>query len=524
VDRQTKNNDKPDTSYREEGKITARTIAIDVLNKFDPERNYAGPILDKLLHKTDQRQRATDLVFGTVRNRLAIDTVIAKLSRCPVERIPAKLLNILRIGAYELIYSPETGEYAIVYEAAENAKAIADKKQVGFVNAVLRQIARLITNRQGPFTAANVTRTLPQTPATSCEFAISFLPDPQASPADYLSTAFSLPKWLVADWLAEFGFANTWQICLASNRRPSIYIRPNPLKTATQKLATKLCREGIDAEIVCSVIPAEAGIQKTNALDDSMIRLKSPKQVSELPGFAEGEFTVQDISSAQAVRFLKPKSHWSILDLCAAPGVKTTQLAEATGDKAQIIATDIDSQRLEKLDENIARLGLRSITIVAYEQLFKNPKSEIRNPKFDAVLLDVPCSNTGVLARRIEVRYRIKQNAIKQLVEVQSRLLSAAAESVKPGGKICYSTCSIQKEENSELIKNFLLQNPAFHLEFEKLILPSAQCRTNCSSPKWRKLSLTGEQDLKNDKYPHQASIGAADHDGGYVAVLKHGL
>ncbi len=480
MDRQTKNNDKPDTSYKEEGKITARTIAIDVLNKFDPERNYAGPILDKLLHKTDQRQRATDLVFGTVRNRLAIDTVIAKLSRCPVERIPAKLLNILRIGAYELIYSPETGDYSIVSEAAENAKAVAGKKQVGFVNAVLRQIARLITNRQSPFTGANVTRTLPQTPMTGCEFAISFLPDPQASSADYLSTAFSLPKWLVADWLAEFGFAKVWQICLASNRRPSIYIRPNTLKTTTQKLVEKLREADIDVEVVS---------------DQPLIKIKSPRDVTQLPGFAEGEFTVQDISSAQAVRFLKPKPHWRILDLCAAPGVKTTQLAEATGDKAQIIATDIDSQRLEKLNESTARLGLKSITIVPYGELLTS-KFDILNSKFkirffDAVLLDVPCSNTGVLARRIEVRYRIKQNAIKQLVELQSQLLSAAAESVKPGGKICYSTCSIQKEENSELIKNFLLQNPDFHLEFENLILPSAD---------------------------------QVDHDGGYVAVLKHGL
>jgi len=496
VDHQT--NNKPDTSHKGEEKATARIIAVEVLNKFDPKHNYAGPILDKLLHKTDQRQRATDLVFGTVRNRLAIDTVIAKLARCPVERIPAKLLNILRVGAYELIYSPETGEYSIVNEAAENAKAVAGRKQIGFVNAVLRQIARLITNRQSTLTPTNVTRTLPQTPTTGCEFATPFLPDPQASPADYLAVAFSLPKWLVADWLAEFGFANTWQICLASNRRPSIYIRPNTLKTTAQKLAEKLREADIDVEIVS---------------DPPLIKIKSPRDVTQLPGFAEGEFTVQDISSAQAVRFLKPKPHWRILDLCAAPGTKTTQLAELTGDRAEILATDFDSQRLEKVKENITRLGLKSITIVAYEQLFKKSKIENRKSKFDAVLLDVPCSNTGVLARRIEVRYRIKQNAIKQLVELQSQLISAAAESIKPKGKICYSTCSIQKEENIALVENFLLENPDFKLEFEKLILPSAECRTNCPSSK--------EQDPNSDEHPHQASIGAADHDGGYTAIIK---
>lgn len=490
---------------------TARTIAIEVLSRFDPKRNYAGPILDELLHKTDQRQRATDLVFGTIRNRFAIDMVIAKLARCPVERIPAKLLNILRIGTYELIYSSETAEYSIVNEAAENAKAVAGRRQIGFVNAVLRQIARLITNRQGPFTAANVTRILPQTPTTGCEFAIPFLPDPQDFPADYLAVAFSLPKWLVADWLAEFGFANTWQICLASNRRPGIYIRPNSLKTTAQKLAEKLREADIDVEIAPDVTPAQAGVQKDVTVENhsrmdsrfrgndtvtiSLIKIKSPRDVTQLPGFAEGEFTVQDISSAQAVRFLKPKAHWRILDLCAAPGTKTTQLAEATADSAKIIATDIDAERLKLVGENISRLGIKNVRTIPYEQLlnskFKILHSTFAIDSFDCVLLDVPCSNTGVLARRIEVRYRIKQNAIKQLVELQSQLLSAAAESIKPKGKICYSTCSIQKEENSELVKNFLLGNPDFHLEFENLMLPSAE------------------------------QFG---RDGGYAAILERGL
>jgi 16S rRNA (cytosine967-C5)-methyltransferase len=479
---------------------TARTIAIEALSRFDPKRNYAGPILDKLLPKTDERQRATDLVFGTIRNRLAIDTVIAKLSRCPVERIPAKLLNILRVAAYELIYSPATAEYSIVDEAAENTKVVAGKKQVGFVNAVLRQIARLITNRQSPLNGANVTRTLPQSPTTGCELAIAFLPDPQAQPADYLSAAFSLPKWLVANWLAEFGFAKVWQICLASNRRPSIYLRPNTLKTTTQELAEKLRQADIDVEIAPDVTPAQAGVQKAVTVENhrrtdsrfrgndtvaiSLLKIKSPRDITQLPGFAQGEFTVQDISAFDPVRILNPQANWTILDLCAAPGVKTTQLAEATADSAKIIATDIDSQRLKNVKENITRLGLKSITIISYDELIT---SKFGVPFFDAVLLDAPCSNTGVLARRIEARYRLKPNIIKQLVKTQQDLLCTAAQLVKPQGKICYSTCSIQKEENSQLIKNFLQQNPSFALESEKLILPSA---------------------------------GEFDNDGGYIAII----
>ncbi len=443
----------------------ARTIAIEVLNHFNPKINYAGPILNKLLGETDQKQRATDLVLGSIRNRSAIDTVIATFSGRPIERIPDKLLNIIRIGTYELIYSPATGRHAIVNEAVENTKNIATQKQVGFVNAVLRQITRHITNRQIRLLPQADSRcTLAQTPAIGCEFDKDFLPDPEALPDDYLSTVFSLPRWLVSDWLGEFGTELTRQICVGSNRRPSIYIRPNSLKTTTQDLAQKLKKDGVEANITP---------------DESMIKLKSPQAVTQLPGFAEGEFTIQDITASRAVRILKPQPDWTILDLCAAPGVKTTQLAEATGDSATIIATDIDAERLKKVKENTTRLGINSVNIVSYE--------EILNSKFDCVLLDVPCSNTGVLARRIEVRYRINPTAIKKLAKAQSKLLATAAPMVKPHGKICYSTCSIQKDENSNLVRDFLQKNHNFELKSEKLTLPSA---------------------------------AMFDHDGGYTAIL----
>ena len=465
----------------------AREIATAVLNRFDPKDSYAGPILNKLLDKTKERQRATDLVFGTIRNRTAIDMVIAKFADCPVERIPPKLLNIIRVASFELLYSPQTAEYSIVNEAVESAKAGAGAKQTGFVNAVLRQIARHITNRQIKLSEANIKRTLPQTPATGCELDTDILPDPKTSPARYFSIAFSLTEWLITDWLGEFGAELTRQICFASNRRPSIYIRPNTLKTTTQQLLEKFRQADIDFEIVPNVIPAQVGIQKSDDADDSMIKLKAAKAVTELPGFAEGEFTVQDITASQAVRILQPQPEWTILDLCAAPGTKTTQLAERTGDSAKIIATDIDGDRLEKVKENTTRLGITSVNTVPYEELL-NSEFEILNSKFDCILLDVPCSNTGVLAKRVEARYRIKPKAIKELTKIQSELLKTASQILKPQGKICYSTCSIQKAENSGLVRNFLLENKNFKLESEKLTLPSAE------SP---------------------------DHDGGYIAIIK---
>jgi hypothetical protein len=150
-------------------------------------------VLDKLLHKTEQRQRATDLVFGTLRNRRAVDTVITKFSGRPIQRISPHLLNIVRVGVYELVYVPATEEYAIVNEAVERTKAVTGKKQAGFVNAVLRQVLRHISNRQVRFEHAGARRTLPQTLADGCEFDTDFLPDHETSPDSYLSVVFSLP-------------------------------------------------------------------------------------------------------------------------------------------------------------------------------------------------------------------------------------------------------------------------------------------------------------------------------------------
>ncbi|UCE99027.1 MAG: methyltransferase domain-containing protein [Planctomycetota bacterium] len=434
---------------------SARTIAAIVLNRFDPKYDYAGPILSEMLHQTDEKQRATDLVYGSIRNRPAIDMVIAKLADCPTDRIQSTVLNTIRIGAYELIYCPQAPEYSIINEAVENAKIVAGEKRAGFVNAVLRQIDRHIKNRQSPLSETTTERTLPQTTTTGCEFDTEILQKPQVSPVDYFSSAFSLPRWLISDWLAEFGEEQVRQICFASNRRPGIYIRANTLKTTTQLLAEKLSQTNIDLEIV----------------DGSMLKIKAPQAVTELPGFTEGLFSIQDISAAQPVQLLQPKPDWTILDLCAAPGTKTTQLTEATGDKAKIIATDIDSERLKKVKENIIRLGLNSVGIIEYENL-QDAAAEIG--LFDCILLDVPCSNTGVLSKRPEARYRISNDAIQKLTKTQTELLESAIKLLKPKGGICYSTCSIQKCENSELVKNFLQKNASFELKSERLFLPSA--------------------------------------------------
>ncbi len=480
----------------DQGYKSARAIAAEVLQRFNPQRDYAGAILDRLLDRTRERQRATDLVYGTIRNLHALDTVIAKFSGRLPARIAPNLLSILRVGVYELVYSPATPVYSIVDEAVSDAGRAGGKKQTGFVNAVLRQVVRHIINRQADLATVAATRTLAQAPTAGCEFDTDLLPDPSASLPAYLAACFSLPAWLVTQWVEESGAEQTRNICLACNRRPSLYVRVNPLRTTAADLLARFEQAGIQAEAVpvgWATPTVSMGANRTNGDAEGrggeeqslvgtahptsrdsgpasdMIKVTGPHAVTQLPGFAEGLFTVQDLAAAQVVPVLEPQPGWSILDLCAAPGTKTTQLAELTRDAARITATDIDPERLELVRENIARLGLRSITIVPYAESERGGGAG-----FDAVLLDAPCSNAGVLARRVEARFRITPRAIEDLAATQEQLLIKAAGLVTSGGRICYATCSIQRAENQQVVQNFLAHHP-FELVREKLLLPSAE-------------------------------------------------
>jgi 16S rRNA (cytosine967-C5)-methyltransferase len=499
---------------------SARAIAAQVLREFASTRAYAERILGRLLDQTVETQRATDLVYGTLRNLNALDTVIARFSGRQTARIDSALLSFLRIGVYELVYNPATPAYSIVNEAVSNVDTAGGRRQTGFVNAVLRQIGRHITDRQIKLSCANPGCTLVQTPETGCQFDTDFLPDRTTSLPEYLSTCFSLRPWLVDEWLEQFGPERASAICLASNRRPSLYVRVNPLRTTLEELLATFEHAGIRAEAVPSAAggarpaacpngeeptvaaappggsfkaedpgdgPAHTALAHRQAALDAatrasdMIRIVGPHAVTQLPGFADGLFTVQDLSASRAVQVLAPQPAWSILDLCSAPGTKTTQLAEATHDSAHITATDINPGRLDRVRENLARLGIKSVTVVPYAQVQAG-----QTGPFDAIVLDAPCSNTGVLARRVEARFRVRRKVVQEIAATQKALLAQAAGLVKPGGHICYSTCSIQRQENQD-VREFLTESRQLELTGEELILPSAK---------------------------------PFDHDGAYVALL----
>jgi len=447
----------------------ARAIASQALNRAESRRLPASTTLEPLLGRTDRPQQATDLVFGTIRNRLAIDNLISQLANCPVNRISQKILTVLRIGTYELVYNVETPEYSAVDEAVELGKMVGGRKQGGFVNAVLRNIQRAIVERNINLQNAKMKRTLPRDLNTGCQFDREILPDAEREPVEYYNLAFSLPKFVVSQWLDYFGSKRTKSICFACNRKPSIYLRPNPLKTEQMDLWAGLVAANVKAE----------------ALEGwPLVRLEGPAHISSLAGFEQGHFTVQDYSAYQPVALLDPQAGKKILDFCSAPGTKTTQLAEATGDSGRIIATDTDSMRLKKVSENVKRLGLRSVEVMDFDK-FDNEAGRLG--PFDYIFLDVPCSNTAVLSRRPEARYRITRKSLTGILKTQADLLEIAVSLLSPEGRICYSTCALLPDENHCMVEKFLAEHSDFKLEADKLTVPMAD---------------------------------APDHDGGYAAVL----
>jgi 16S rRNA (cytosine967-C5)-methyltransferase len=420
--------------------LTARQVAVEALTRFDRDGADLQQHLHDFLNRTDQRAQATDLVYGVARNRTLLDHILLQFGDVDPRRVPGRLMNLLRVGAYEWIYAPQTAEYAIVDEAARLAGLGGGRKQVGFVNAVLRNLGRAIENRSVPRESADLCRWVPQSTVAGCLFRQAVLPDPTEKSAEHFSLAFSLPLWIAQEWVTEHGKEITRKICLGSNRRPSVYLQPNPLKTTPQAVLDRLIQFGIDCQVT----------------SEGQIQLHPGHPVADLPGFQEGWFHVLDPSSRMPIKLLDPQPGETILDLCAAPGGKTALMAEQMNNRGTIYAMDADSQRLVLVWENCRRLGIEIVKII------REPSELPKGILFDAVLADVPCSNSGVMARRCEVRYRITPQAVKKLTRVQNAILEKAAAKVRPNGRIVYSTCSILKEENHNQIERFLDRHPEF--------------------------------------------------------------
>ena len=399
------------------------------------------------------RRLATELTYGVVRRRATLDAVLACFLSRPRENIEDGLWRLLQLGTYQLVLLSGIPPHAAVSETVLLAKQLGKPRWSGFLNGVLRNIARELTDQ---FETAPTPRGVPLSESSSEAqaddspiryrlLAGDIFPDPQQHPAGYLAAAFSFPDWLVDRWLSRFRWDEILRICHWFNSPGRLTLRVNRLQTDRDRLLGQLR----DADVA-----AEPGI-----VPDSIHLLQSAR-VESLPGFTDGAFSVQDESAQQAALQLDPQPSESILDLCAAPGGKTTHLAELMQDQGRIIACDSHAERLQRVTENTERLQLTCI-----ETRFLAPDGTgLPDGPFDATLVDVPCSNTGVLGKRPDARWRIKPDDLNELPQIQSRLLQAAAARTQPGGRILYSTCSIEPEENEQVVAQALNDNPALEL------------------------------------------------------------
>ena len=451
--------------------LSARTVTLKILTEWQKHKHTASELLNQQLTHSDRPAMTTELVYGVIRNLDLLDHLVEKLAKIKIRHTQPHFLNLLRLGTWELVFTPQTADYAIINEAADLAGK--HSKQRGFVNAVLRSVQRAIHSRQELTAQSDAVCAIPLDEEFACIFNQPILPDPKHDIVNYLSTLYSIPHWLIEIWTAAFGPDATKQICIGSNRVPGVILQPNVLKTTAAKLFKALEAEAAGAKL---------------SGDQTCLRLTSHRPLTDLWSFQQGLFIVQDPTAAKAARILAPPPGSVAVDLCAAPGGKTVQLAMLMENQGRIIASDADLHRLKKVDENARRLGIDIIKCVGPDEI----KNAIGSKnKVHSVLLDVPCSNTGVMARRVEVRHRLTPQAVEQIAKVQNELLETAASLIRKHGHLLYSTCSILPDENEHRVRQFIQKHPEFRLVKEELTLPSVHT-------------------------PH-----SIDHDGGYLALLK---
>jgi 16S rRNA (cytosine967-C5)-methyltransferase len=416
--------------------MSPRDCALDVLRASAAEHRFVDVVLDERLSAAGlsvaDRALATELVYGVTRRRLTLDWLIERYSRRSPAKLDARLRLILQVALHQLLFMDKVPAYAAVNEAVEAAKRDVHAGAAKFANAVLRAVLR----------------------------AKDRIPWPAADDdlVEHLAVVHSHPRWLVRRWLAHFGRDETARICAADNLAPPVTLRANRLKVSRDELVEHLRSEGVQAE-------ADGG-------DEAAVRVRAPGPLDALAAYARGEFYVQDVTAMAAARLLDPQPGEQVLDLCAAPGGKATHCAELMDDAGRVVACDLDEKRLETLQANAARLALTCVETARCDA--RHVPQLIAPASFHRVLLDAPCTNTGVLRRRAEARWRIEETDVERHSARQAELLDAAARMVRPGGVLVYSTCSIEPEENDRVVRHFLSRHGEFRLEREALVLPAA--------------------------------------------------
>lgn len=420
-----------------------REIALKVLYKIDKEQAYSNIELNEQIKQNRKNINEKDIgliseiVYGVTTWRLTLDEIIKKYSKIKLKKISPWIINILRMGIYQIIFLDKIPKSAAVNESVNLAKRYGHSSSSNFVNAILRKVEK--TDYEELFKIEHY--------------------------IDRISKTTSMPKWIVEELIKENGTKLANEICKNSNLKPNISIRVNKLKITKEELVQKLQQKGIECR--------EPQNKKISNVQDFLI-LNKVKNIENLQEFKDGLFTIQDLSAGQTAKILDPKPGDKVLDACSAPGGKTTYLAELMKNDGKIVAWDIHEHRTKLVKQNAERLGIKII-----ETQVKDASEYDKNleEKFDKILLDVPCLGIGVIKRKPDIKWQRKPEDIKEITAIQRKILEKCSKYLKKGGTLVYSTCSILKEENEEIIMKFLKENNEFETDKENIvnILPNEE-------------------------------------------------
>ncbi|MBK5251116.1 MAG: 16S rRNA (cytosine(967)-C(5))-methyltransferase RsmB [Peptostreptococcaceae bacterium] len=406
---------------------TVRHMAVDLLVRIDSSNAYSNEILDSAIKKnslseSDQRL-LTRIFYGVLENKILIDYYISILSKIKITKLHEKILNTIRIAIYQIVFLDNIPFSAAVNESVKIAN-VTNKHSSGFVNGVLRNFIR------------------------KYEKGLLALPGEEDSTRN-ISVKYSLPEWLVKRLLEQFDYDSVISMADSNNQAPPVSLRVNTLKTERNELKRNLSSIGIETT------------ESIHADDGLVVKKIENASITDNLYFKEGYYYIQDEASMMVSEYFSPKPGTIVYDLCAAPGGKTTHIAQIMAQSGRIRAFDLYEHRVISIRENAKRLGIEIIDAQRKDSAIKD--AELTGSA-DRVLIDVPCSGIGILRRKPELRYRLKNNDLDDIVSIQSRLLDNAALYVKNHGFIVYSTCTVNYNENDKIIIDFLDKNKGFKL------------------------------------------------------------
>ena len=436
--------------------IQPRETALKVLYEINEKGAYSNIALNKFLKSSGHTEKdnafITEIVYGTVKWKSAIDLVIEKYSKIKLKKLSPYILNILRMGVYQILYMDKVPDSAACNESVKLARKYGHEASSRYVNAVLRSVAR---ENEAVGNGATKNETIVNKAELKDLSHLINYPDKVKQPAAYLSARYSHPEWMAERWISRFGIEFTESLLEANSKNPDFTLRVNLLKASREELAESLRNRGYVVE-------------NGKYLPYALV-VKNPSSIMMIDEYKEGLFNIQDESSMLASQILNPQPGWFVIDVCAAPGGKTAHIAQLMNNTGKVIAGDIHEHKIALIQQTAKRLGASIVETMLHDAAVYN---ENLGEKADAVLVDAPCTGYGIIRRKPDIKWTSSPGEIAEITKLQARILDNASKYVKPGGVIVYSTCTIEKEENEMMVENFVASHPDFYLEDISSFLP----------------------------------------------------